>query len=187
MIIDPNFQTPFEIGLYMNSLIPEGVKTVLEPTPGLRQISSLLVCHGYDVTEPEDYFLLDKSLRFDAVVGNPPFSGKSADLTNAPPTLTAKGMAVGYHILTETMEMSDNLIMLMPWFTISDSDVRMRKLKEFGLISVTPLPRKTFNYARIQTVVLQMQKGYAGQTTFNTNFFFPKPKLKQEGYALLEL
>lgn len=187
MIIDPNFQTPLFVCEYMRSLIPEDVVTILEPTPGLRQLSGLLVSEGFDVTEPEDYFLLDKDSRFDCVAGNPPFSGKSADLTNAPHTLTAKGMAVGYHILTETMEMSDNLIMLMPWFTISDSDVRMRKLKEFGLISVTPLPRKTFNYARIQTVVLQMQKGYAGQTTFNTDFFFPKPKLKQEGYALLEL
>lgn len=186
MIIDPNFQTPLFVCEYMRSLIPEGVKTILEPTPGLRQLSGLLVSEGFDVTEPEDYFLLDKSLRFDAVVENPPFSGKSADLTNAPSDLTAKGMAVGYHILSETMNMSDNVIALMPWFTISDSDVRMRKIKEFGLISVTPLPRKTFDYARIQTVVLQMQKGYTGETRFNTDFFFPKIK-KQEEYALFEL
>lgn len=48
-------------------------------------------------------------------------------------------------------EMSDNIIALMPWFTISDSDVRIRKLMDFGLKSLTLLHRKTFQYARIQT------------------------------------
>jgi hypothetical protein len=54
----------------------------------------------------------------------------------------------------------------MPWFTISDSDVRLRALKRYGLKSVTALPRKTFEYVRIQTVVLQLEKGYRGDTTF---------------------
>jgi len=186
MIIDSNFQTPSFVGEYMVSLLPDWVSSVLEPTPGLRQISSILVDKGYTVYEPNDYFLHDKNNRYDAIVGNPPFSAKSADLTNAPQTIPRKGMAVGYHILNECMEMSDNLIMLMPWFTISDSDARMRKLKQFGLISVTPLPRKTFDYARIQTVVLQMQKGYTRETIFNTQFFFPKTKIEDQ-YALLEL
>lgn len=171
MIIDPAFQTPLWVVDYMISLIPEGVVSVLEPTPGLGNISKTLVSECYDVIAPEDYFLLDKSLRVDCVVGNPPFSGKSADLTNAPDNLSAKGMAVGYHILTENMTMSNNLVMLMPWFTISDSDVRMRALKAFGLISVTPLPRKTFDYARIQTVIIKLQKGYTGNTLFDTRFF----------------
>lgn len=104
--------------------------------------------------------------RFDCIIMNPPFSSKSANLTNAPANINLEGMRVGYYILDQCMEMSDNIIALMPWFTISDSDVRLRKLKEFGLISVTPLPRKTFAYARIQTVVIQLQHGYTGNTEF---------------------
>jgi hypothetical protein len=101
---------------------------------------------------------------------NPPFSLLSCDITNAPDDWkNLKGMKVGYKFLEEAMEQSDNIIALMPWFTISDSDVRMRKIREFGLISVTPLPRKTFQYARIQTVVLQLQKRYSGNTIFYTH------------------
>lgn len=75
-------------------------------------------------------------------------------------------MRLGYYILTECMQMSDNIIALMPWFTISDSDVRLRSIMRYGLISVTALPRATFQYARIQTVVLHMKKGHPGNTLF---------------------
>jgi len=34
------------------------------------------------------------------------------------------------------------------------------------MISITVLPRKTFNYTKIQTCVLQLQKGYYGTTEF---------------------
>lgn len=62
--------------------------------------------------------------------------------------------------------MSDHVIALVPWFTISDSDVRLRSLKRWGLKSVTALPRKTFEYVRIQTVVLELEKGFKGETIF---------------------
>lgn len=142
-------------------MIPEGVKTVLEPTPGFGNIVSLL--KGYEVTAPENYFDLPKQ-RFDCVIMNPPFSSKFA--FGVPEELNKIGMRLGYHILTECMNMSDNIIALMPWFTISDSDVRLRSIKKFGLKSVTALPRKTFQYARIQTCVLELQRGFDGITTF---------------------
>jgi hypothetical protein len=34
------------------------------------------------------------------------------------------------------------------------------------MISVTALPRKTFQYVRIQTVILELSKGYKKQTIF---------------------
>lgn len=77
-------------------------------------------------------------------------------------------MRLGYFILTECLKMSDSVIALMPWFTISDSDVRLRFLKSWGIKSITALPRKTFQYARIQTVVLEMSKGFMGKTIFET-------------------
>lgn len=149
-----DFQTPPLVADYMASLLPDGVKTVLEPTPGIGQLVAALWL--YDVYSPPCYWQMDRTLRFDAVVSNLPFSSRT--FLNCPPEWIDKGMRVAYHAMGELMEMSDNLVMLMPWFTISDSDIRLRKIKQFGLISVTALPRKTFDYARIQTCVLQMQK-----------------------------
>ena len=171
MKIDFNFQTPINICEYMVSLIPEGVVDVFEPTPGKGNLVEAIKCGGYNVEYPEGDFFLHVLKRFGAVLLNPPFSEKSAYIENMPPEIDAKGMKIGYHILTECMKYSDNVIALMPWFTLSDSDVRMRFLKDFGLKSVTPLPRKTFDYARIQTVVIVLQKGYKGHTEFVTDFF----------------
>lgn len=100
------------------------------------------------------------------MVMNPPFSSKSACLTNAPEGYENTGMKICYKILLECMERADHVIALMPWFTISDSDVRMRFIKRFGLKSLTALPRKTFQYARIQTCVFELEKGYKGETEF---------------------
>ena len=160
--ISLDFQTPHDVCKYMASLVPPGAKRILEPTPGAGNIVSQLT--GYDVTAPADYFKLDKQQRFDCVVMNPPFSSKSA--FNLPQHLNRSGMRLGYIILVECMGMSDNVIALMPWFTLSDSDVRLRALKKFGIKSLTALPRKTFEYVRIQTVVIELQKGYKGETAF---------------------
>lgn len=162
-LFSTDFQTPRWAAKYMASLVPAGVKNILEPTAGIGNIVAEL--NGYHVTAPEDFFLLANQ-KFDCVVMNPPFSSKFMNLENAPTGTDFKGMRMGYHILTECMKMSDNVIALMPWFTISDSDVRLRFLKSYGLISITALPRKTFQYARIQTCIFQLQKGYIGETIF---------------------
>lgn len=157
-----DFQTPVPVCRYMASFIPVGTKTVLEPTPG---VGNLVAAIGpdYEVTAPSDFFQL-KDSRFDCILTNPPFSSKYAFCV--PEHLNKHGMRLGYHILTECMKMSDNVIALMPWFTISDSDVRLRSLKKYGLVSITALPRVTFQYARIQTMVLQLKKGFSGDTAF---------------------
>ena len=154
-----DFQTPLHIAKYMASLIPGSCKTILEPTPGIGNITSCL--NNFEVTAPADYFKLTKQ-RFDCIIMNPPFSSKYA--FNVPDVINKHGMRLGYHILCECMEMSDNIIALMPWFTISD--VRLRHIKRFGLISLIALPRKTFEYARIQTCIFQLKKGYKGNTDF---------------------
>jgi len=170
MIIDTNFQTPKEVCTYMASLVPENSKSILEPTPGLGNMISALNKKGFSVEFPDDYFLHQqryKKASFDCVVMNPPFSSKSAYLGNAPDEWkNYTGMKFGYKMLTEMMEISKNIIALMPWFTISDSDVRLRSLKNYGLKSVTALPRKTFQYARIQTCVIELEKGFTGRTEF---------------------
>lgn len=172
MIIDENFQTPIKVCEYMVDMIPSKCTSIFEPTPGLGNIIQALKSKNkYDIDYADDYFLFDLSKRFDCVVMNPPFSSKSAYLKNAPDDLDLKGMKLGYHILKECMQISDNVIALMPWFTISDSDVRLRYFKNYGLKSLTALPRKTFNYARIQTVILELERNYKGETIFHTYNF----------------
>ena len=181
------FQTPPEVCRYMASLVPGTAVNVLEPTKGIGNIVEALT--GFNVISPDDYFLLDKSLKFDAVVMNPPFSSKSAVLDNAPPIYANyKGMKFGYRLLTDCMQKSDVVIALMPWFTISDSDVRLRFLKSFGMKSLTALPRKTFEYARIQTCVMELVKGYQGVTEFKVfDFIDPIPSFKHRLQNKLEL
>lgn len=169
---DIQFQTPHFVCEYMVSMLPGGIKTVLEPTPGIGNLvsSTLHRFPNLNICAPDDFFLMDSTKRFDAVIMNPPFTSKSADLSNAPEEVKKVGMRLGYYILEKCLKLSDNVIALMPWFTISDSDLRLQTIKKFGLISVTPLPRKTFRYARIQTVVLEMKRGFSGITQFKTIF-----------------
>ncbi len=169
------FQTPPHVAAYMASLIPGFARKILEPTPGEGILVEAIINHldkvkgkdggGYLVDAPDDFFLLKKQ-RFDAVLMNPPFSGKYANMENAPMEINKHGMRLGYYIMQQCMEMSDNIIALMPWFTISDSDTRLRFLKAYGLKSLTALPRVTFKYARIQTVVIELEKGWKQETIF---------------------
>lgn len=166
--IKSQFQTPVNVVRYMVSMCPLFAKEVLEPTPGLGNIVNEIRKQRPDiiVTAPDDFFLLNDTLKFDCIIANPPFSSKSANLENAPISFHKSGMKVGYQILLECMKRSDNIIILMPWFTISDSDVRLRQLKNFGMKSLTALPRSTFKYARIQTVIMELVNGYKGDTVF---------------------
>jgi len=172
MFIDPNFQTPPNICDYMVGMVPESSEIIFEPTPGLGNIVKALEAKDrYQIVAADDFFLFDRLKKFDCIVMNPPFSSKSAVIDNAPVGSEVLGMKLGYYILKQCMEMSNNVIALMPWYTISDSDVRMRHLRDFGIKSLTPLPRKTFQYARIQTVVIELEKGFKGNTAFHTHHF----------------
>lgn len=130
----------------MVGLLPEGVKTVLEPTPGEGHLVGLL--SGYEVTAPIDFWKVGG--RFDAVVMNPPFSP----------------MLVGYKILYKCMEMSDIVVALMPWLTMINSVRRTKDIMNWGLRSVTHLPRSAFEGARVQTCILEMRKGHSGICEF---------------------
>lgn len=162
------FQTPLEVARYMTSMIPDGTVTVLEPTAGNGNILRFL--NSYTVTAPVNYFDLLQQ-KFDCVIMNPPFSSKY--VFGIPNGITDRGMKIGYRILFECMEMSDHVIALMPWFLLLDSSVRMKKLIDYGLKSITALPRSTFDYARIQCAIFELERGFCGTTTFR-DFKFDK-------------
>lgn len=168
-----DFQTPPEVCEYMCNMIPSGCWDILEPTPGENNLVWAIMHEGsYSVTCPKNFFDLDPALRFDCVVMNPPFSAKST--FGIPEGLDKLGMRMGYYFLSECMLRSDRVIALMPWFTITDSDVRLRHMKAYGLKSITALPRKTFKYARIQTCVFELHKGWKEETIFRTFEFGKK-------------
>lgn len=160
------FQTPPEICKYMASLVPNNAKTVLEPTPGDGNLVREL--HKFHVTAPTDFFKMEKA-RFDCVVMNPPFSIEYT--FGIPDAINKKGSQIGYHILKSCMEMSDNIIALFPWFIITNSEKRMKEIKQWGLRSVCVVPRRWFPGSRTSTCILVLEKGYSEKielTTFET-------------------
>ena len=75
-------------------------------------------------------------------------------------------MKVGYEILYDCMDMTDNIIALMPWLTMINGAKRTKDIIDYGLKSITHLPRKVFNGARVQTCILHMERGYNNDTLF---------------------
>jgi hypothetical protein len=73
-------------------------------------------------------------------------------------------MSLGYKILFQCMEWTNNIIALMPWLTIINSQKRTEKINNYGLKSVTHLPRKTFPGSRVQCCILEMEKYYLDVT-----------------------
>jgi len=161
MQIDNNFQTPFFVCEYMVSLIkdePE-IKTVLEPTPGQGRLALVLKKNRYNVLLPYpdpnnfwNFILADHKYyaEWNAIVMNPP----------------ATPMKKAYDIFYKCMEHTDRIVALMPWLTIINSQKRTKDIMDFGLISVTHLPRSTFPGSRIQTCILNMKRGYKSKTEF---------------------
>ena len=147
--IELQFQTPDWCCKYMAGLIPPSCRTVLEPTPGAGNLVAVL--GDRDITAPDGNFwheIAPRNLWFDCVVMNPPFS---------PPLL-------GYQILLRCMAMTDQIIALMPWLTIINSVHRTKLIRDYGLVSVTHLPRSTFPGTRVQCCILQMRRGFLGVT-----------------------
>lgn len=144
-----DFQTPHWCCEYMASLLPPNAKNCLEPTAGEGNLLKVLQ-RRLDVATPDDFWEMDFDSRFDCICMNPPFSP----------------MRVGYAILYKCMEMTDNLVALMPWLAIINSERRTTNIMQYGLVSVTHLPRKTFAGSRVQCCVLQMKRCYKGTTEF---------------------
>lgn len=145
-----NFQTPLNICNYMASFLPNNVGLILEPTAGKGNLVKALELHG-KVFVPDNFYSMTEN-KFDYIVMNPPFTP----------------MKQGYEILYKCMDMSDNIIALMPYLTIINGEKRTNDIMNFGLKSITHLPRSTFKGSRVQTCILEMSRGYKGDTIFKT-------------------
>lgn len=147
-----DFQTPPKICDYMVNMIPFISNcSILEPTPGQGNIVKFLEKYNFDnIIAPDNFWDLSKNNRYDYVIMNPPFSP----------------MKTGYEILYRCMEMSDNIIALMPWLTIINGEKRTKDIMNFGLKSITHLPRSIFKGSRVQCCILEMIKGWKHETSF---------------------
>ena len=152
MITDTvNFQTPVWCCQYMVSLIPDDVLTVLEPTPGAGNLVTAVRESGrYVVDAPECFEDVAPMSVYDCIIMNPPFTP----------------IKTGYNILFQCLDMSDCVIALMPWLTVINSERRTARLKAYGLKSIIHLPRTVFPGSRVQCCVLNLQRGYLGDTQF---------------------
>jgi hypothetical protein len=144
-----NYQTPAVVAEYMASFLPGCAGRILEPTPGEGNLVRPLLRKG-EVLAPERFEDVPAGSRFDYIVMNPPFTP----------------MSEGYRYLSETMRMADNIVALLPWFILINSERRLKKIMEFGLKEVISLPRKVFPGTRIQCCILILSKGYSDSTVF---------------------
>ncbi len=154
------FQTPPVVCDYMAGLISAGCfefypQTVLEPTPGQGNLRRAIVKAGHKVYAPKQFEDIPQGSRFDCAVMNPPFTP----------------MAEGYRYLKAVMEMTDNIIALMPWLTIINSDSRTLEIMQWGLRGITHLPRKTFPNSRVQCCVVELRKGWYSREASQFKFF----------------
>ena len=141
-----DFQTPEWVCEIMVKMLPNVKNLVLEPTKGEGNLVKTLRSYGHFIYAPDDVWNMNELMEFDAVVMNPPFTP----------------MDLGYKILYKMMTKADIVIALMPWLTIINSEKRTKDILDFGLKSITHLPRNVFKGSRVQTCILNMEKGYVG-------------------------
>lgn len=153
--INTNFQTPRIVGDYMARMVirPRGRNpVVIEPTPGTGQLVEALKARNMNVYAPTGDFWesAHSKISCDYYVMNPPFNPVS-DMER---------------FVNHAMEVCDNVIALLPCTYVINSERRLGELMDYGLVSVTSLPRKTFPGCRVQVGIFELKKGYAGTTTF---------------------
>ncbi len=146
-----DFQTPEWVCDIMAGLIPEHPETILEPTSGAGNLVKAIDKRfpSSIIYTPEHFEKFDKH-SVDCIVANPPFTP----------------MLMGYKLLDRFFVLSDNIIILMPWLALINSEKRTKNYIEHGLKLIIHLPRKAFKGARVQTCILVFQKGYHGDIIF---------------------
>jgi type I restriction-modification system DNA methylase subunit len=147
-----NFQTPPDVADYMVGMTDTKVwGNILEPTPGDGNIVASIKKYNFIPKIPDgDFWKMNHDQKYDSVVMNPPFSP----------------MKEGYKFLYKCMELSDEIVALMPWLVIINGEKRTGDIMKFGLRSITHLPRTIFKGSRVQCCVLHLVKDWKNETIF---------------------
>jgi len=153
MITNDDFQTPEWVCDIMVSLIDGDPKAILEPTPGQgNMVKSIRKrFHKPHICSPAcDFLIFSTHIPFDYVIANPPFTP----------------MRLGYQMLEHMFDFSTEVITIMPWLTIINSEKRSKWLVDRGLQKIIHLPRRAFKGSRVQTCILKFTKDYEGDIIF---------------------
>ncbi|MCH7761991.1 hypothetical protein IIA15_11430 [candidate division TA06 bacterium] len=169
-------QTPGWAADILASLVdpPNSIFTILEPTPGEGSLIRALERRFRNDSRveiitppPPNWDFWEMPVRkVDWVVANPPFT---------PFTEVIK-------YLKAFFKFSDNVISLIPWYTLINSQRRVNYLVDMGLSEVWNLPRYTFPGTRVQTCIIKCVGGYRGKIEFkfasgkNGSFMFKRGK-----------
>jgi len=147
-----DFQTPEWICNIMVSLIDSYPQKILEPTPGEGNLVNA-IHNKYPNTEiiKSNNFETQKLIKVDYVIANPPFSP----------------MSIGYKMLNKFFYFSGNIIVIMPWLSIINSEKRTDMYIKKGLEKVIHLPRSVFKGSRVQTCILKFKDGYSDNITLS--------------------
>ena len=164
-----HFQTPIWVCDIMTTLIDSPAQTILEPTPGHGNLVYSLRRHYpysdirlgsdifiHNISAPRDFMLVEP-YPVDWVVANPPFTP----------------MSLCYRMLERFFQFSPNVIALMPWLTIINSEARTNQLCHRGLRLIIHLPRRAFPGSRVQTCILKFIEGYKGPVILRFNSCSP--------------
>lgn len=146
-------QTPPHIAEHMAILlswldIP--LNSILEPHPGAGNLVDALK-KWYDESKIKTYRSFEaipKTKRFDAIVMNPPFDN------------------TGWIHLQHCLTKSKNIICLLPWSLLLNSENTINILLKFGLKRIIHLPRNSFTN-RVQCCIVVLKKGYQGETRYS--------------------
>lgn len=161
--ISDDFQTPAVVAKHMAkmawymlmSLDDYDHKGVIEPTPGhgnlVKELSELFGSGNIQFPIGDFWETPLRETPCDLVVMNPPFS---------PVVEMERFVEFGLNYA------EIGVIALLPWSYIINSERRLVRLMDYGFVSVTNLPRKTFPGCRVQTCIVELRKGYKGQTEF---------------------
>lgn len=154
--IGPNeYYTPEWLSEYMISLIDKEIPfSVFDPTPGPNSsiLSAVRKVYPCNVSVEElkgDFWDIDIS-HVDIIVANPPFFPYSKV----------------YQYLERFILIADQIICIIPWYTIINSERRTEKIIKSGLKRIVNVSRSAFPKIRVQICVLDIQKGYCGDAVF---------------------
>jgi hypothetical protein len=118
---------------------------------------------GYNCISKDEFFEND-NMRFDVVIGNPPYSDTSSIKG---PTGGGTSSALDSLFYLKSMEISDrvSLIIRSKFFAKQSSTFRRKLFSEGGLVSILYLPESTFpSISLTETCVVTWQSGYKGPT-----------------------
>ena len=149
-----DFQTPWWVCELMIDLVEHEPVFILEPTSGAGNLVKSLNSRFPDsiIDAPKDFykFLKYNHSRYHYIVANPPFTP----------------MTQGYKMLDKFFKIADDIIILLPWLALINSEKRTKKYISNGLKRIIHLPRSAFPGSRVQTCVLVFQRGYHGDIIF---------------------